>query len=235
MVFITPFHRFGNCRNEINLALNEDKPFWQFIWRNLPYPLDCDYGWVICRQFFNISFLGSISKKVRDALDHCWVRGRKNPLPPRHCNCHHLCQDGIHDAISVTRGRKQTGKKKLQTTSPQLQRAPRKIRTVFWDRRRFNCGDRWIFFWFGDKGESKASFTEGQPRRSSIGLEMNQNREFFKGAAKRKRGEIKMKLSQSCFDTRLFLGKFGVTQEQWKAVLGTSPSKFLVPTDRLNK
>ena len=58
LVFISPRSTASvNCRNEINLALNEDKPFLAVHMQESALPPDCDYGWVIYRQFFNISFL----------------------------------------------------------------------------------------------------------------------------------------------------------------------------------
>ena len=56
------------------------------------------------------------------------------------------------------------------------------------------------------------------------------NREFFTWVAtKRKRRDQDETRHEVTLTQGFFLGKFEVTQEQWKAVMGTSPSEFFGP------
>ena len=245
LVFISPRSTASvNCRNEINLALNEDKPFLAVHMEDsaLPPGLRLRMGDLQAILQHKLP-QDRYQKKVRDALDQLLGKKKKKIRSrPATATATTFAKMESNDAVGATGGRKQTGKKKVRTASTATTKSqtvqPKKKNSGLW----FGIaaaliaaigGYSFLASDGGEDGDSSASFVEGQPWTvPSIGLAMNwcEPGVFFMGSpGKEKERNDDETRHEVTLTQGFFLGKFEVTQEQWKAVMGTSPSKFFGP------
>ena len=245
LVFISPRSTASvNCRNEINLALNEDKPFLAVHMEEsaLPPGLRLRMGDLQAILQYKLP-QDRYQKKVRDALDQLLgKRKKKIRSRPATATATTFAKMESNDAVGSTGGRKQSEKKKIRTASTATTKSqivqPKKKKSGLW----FGIAAALIAaigcYSFlasdgGEDGSSSVSFVEGKPWTvPSIGLEMNwcEPGVFYMGSHEEEKGRDQDETRHEVTLTQgFFLGKFEVTQEQWKAVMGTSPSEFFGP------
>ena len=245
LVFISPRSTASvNCRNEINLALNEDKPFLAVHMEDsaLPPGLRLRMGDLQAILQYKLP-QDRYQKKVRDALDQLLGKKKKKIRSrPATATATTFAKMESNDAAGAFGSRKQTGKKKIRTASAATSKSqtvqPKKKKSGLW----FGIaaaliaaigGYSFLASDGGEDGDSSASFVEGQPWTvPSIGLAMNwcEPGVFFMGSPGKEKGRKDDETRHEVTLTQgFFLGKFEVTQAQWKAVMGTSPSKFFGP------
>ncbi|MBT3637891.1 MAG: SUMF1/EgtB/PvdO family nonheme iron enzyme [Opitutae bacterium] len=246
LVFISPRSTSSvNCRNEINLALNEDKPFLAVHLEesSLPPGLRLRMGDLQAILQYKLP-LDRYQKKVRDALDQLLGKKKKKIRSrPASATATTFAKMETHDNLGTTRGVKSKGKKKLKTTASTVSQTsdasqPRKKKLGLW----LGIAAALIaliagYSFFGsDRGkdvESTATFVEGQPWTVPfIGLEMIwcEPGTFMMGSPDDEKGRKNEETRHEVTLTQgFFLGKFEVTQDEWKAVMRTAPSKFFGP------
>ena len=182
-------------------------------------------------------------KKVRDALDQLLGKKKKKIRSrPATAAATTFAKIESNDGVRVTGSRKGRGKKIVKTVatssvaqSPSVQ--PSKKKSGLWLGLAIGLValiGGYSFLSPDGQGEvSVAAFVEGKPWTvPSIELEMNwcEPGVFHMGSPEKEKGRNQDETRHEVTLTQgFFLGKFEVAQEEWKAVMGTSPSKYFGP------
>ena len=139
LVFISPRSTASvNCRNEINLALNEDKPFLAVHMEDsaLPPGLRLRMGDLQAILQYKLP-QDRYQKKVRDAVDQLLGKKKKKIRSrPATATATTFAKMESNDAAGASGGRKQTGKKKVRTASAATSKSqpvqPKKKKSGLW-------------------------------------------------------------------------------------------------------
>ena len=247
IVFITPRSTGSvNCRNEINLALNEDKPFLAVHLEKsaLPPGLRLRMGDLQAIIKYKLTE-GLYHKKVSQALEQLLGR-RKKKKRSGPTTIAKVGKSGSTSTISAKGARSRNGRKsKGEDNAVRLSRlrAQSKKERVRWLWIGLSLLVAFIggIYFMGSGEREEKGFVEGQPWMvPSIQLEMNwcDPGTFYMGSPEKEmgRGEDEVR-HEVTLSQGFFLGKIEVTQAQWKKVMGTSPSKFFGPdrpVERIN-
>ena len=245
LVFISPRSTASvNCRNEINLALNEDKLFLAVHMEESALPPGLRLRMGDLQAILKYKLPGDrYQKKVRDALDQLLGKKKKKIRSrPATAAATTFAKIESNDGVRVTGSRKGRGKKIVKTVatssvaqSPSVQ--PSKKKSGLWLGLAIGLValiGGYSFLSPDGQGEvSVAAFVEGKPWTvPSIELEMNwcEPGVFHMGSPEKEKGRNQDETRHEVTLTQgFFLGKFEVAQEEWKAVMGTSPSKYFGP------
>jgi len=245
LVFISPRSTASvNCRNEINLALNEDKPFLAVHVEEsaLPPGLRLRMGDLQAILKYKLPE-DRYQKKVRDALDQLLGKKKKKIRSrPATAAATTFAKMESNEGVLLTGSIKSRGKKKVKTVAtssvaqgPSVQ--PSKKKSGLWLGLAIAVvvliGGYSFLGPDGQDGGSVAAFVEGKPWTvPSIGLEMNwcEPGVFYMGSPENEKGRNQDETRHEVTLTQgFFLGRFEVTQGEWKTVMGTSPSKYFGP------
>jgi len=219
LVFVSPRSTASvNCRNEINLALNEDKPFLAVHLEDsaLPPGLRLRMGDLQAILKYKIPE-DMYVKKLRQTLDQ--LLGKKNRK-----------SDTLKANLATS------GASTRATNSSPAER-PRKWKLTLAIMLVLVIGSLGMgYFFFAEDNEANADseinfFTVGQPWKvPSINAEMIWCKpgRFQMGSPDsevgRKEDEI---LREITLTEGFFLGKYEVTQSQWSTLMDSTPSKFV--------
>jgi formylglycine-generating enzyme required for sulfatase activity len=247
LVFVSPrATQSVNCRNEINLALNKSKPFLAIHLEEteLPPGLELRMGdlQAILRYKLPVELY---QKKTKDSLAQ--LLGKK-PAKSRTRPPVALQTEVVHEPENISSSLAEpvsTAQSDVTKASPKPRRKGLilALATVLL----IACGTLGYLF-LGDDDEATkenlnpdttATFTPGQPWTVlSVDLEMiwcepgtfmmgsPESEEGRQGIFKGKKTNYDETRHQVTLTKGFYLGKYEVTQTQWKKVMGSSPSKF---------
>lgn len=239
LVFISPRSTASvNCRNEINLALNEDKPFLAVHLEEsaLPPGLRLRMGDLQAILQYKLP-QDRYQKKVRDALDQLLgKKKKKSKSRPASASVTTFANMESYDSETGSKRKRKNVSKKATFVKPVTKQ---KKKTGLWIGILTALA---VGFWasyistkedFPENNISVPKFTMGEPWTiPSIGLVMNwcEPSVFSMGSPDKEKGREKDESRHEVTLTQgFYLGKFEVTQAEWKVVMGTSPSKFFGP------
>jgi len=231
LVFVSPRATASvNCRNEINLALNKNKPFLGIYLEATELPLGLQLRMGDLQAILRYKLpVDRYQKKTQDSLDQ--LLGKK-PAKKR-------------TAVPFTQ-QTEAAEQTVQTEATTTSSKPRRkgLAVALASVLLIACGLLGYLF-LGDDGEetketSTATFTPGQPwtvPTASIEMIWCEPGTFMMGSPENEKGreldnnnKVKKKDDETQHEVTLtkgfYLGKYEVTQTQWKEIMGTSPSKF---------
>jgi formylglycine-generating enzyme len=233
LVFVSPRATASvNCRNEINLALNENKPFLAIHLEETELPLGLRLRMGDLQAILRYKLpVDRYQKKTQNSLEQ--LLGKK---PARSRTSAPIAQQ-----TEATHTTTKAAEQVVQTTATSHSRR-KGLALALASVLLFACGLLGYLF-LGDDGEetsegSTATFTPGQPWTvPTVALDMLwcEPGTFMMGSPESEEGRELDRKGKKYFDeTRhqvtlakgFYLGKYEVTQAQWKKVMGTSPSKF---------
>lgn len=225
LAFISPRSTASvNCRNEINLALNENKPFLAIHLEETELPLGLRLRMGDLQAILRHKLpVDRYQKKTQDSLDQLLgkKRGKKR-----------IASVGMQEPEAAHEP--ELTEQVVQTTATSKPRRKALASVLL-----IACGALGYQFLGDDGGETTqkdkvpivATFTLGQPWRvptASIEMIWCEPGNFMMGSPEREVGRQDDETRHEVTLTKgFYLGKYEVTQAQWKKVMGTSPSKFL--------
>ncbi len=241
LVFVSPRATASvNCRNEINLALNKDKPFLGIYLEATELPLGLQLRMGDLQAILRYKLpVDRYQRKTQDSLDQLLGKkpARSRTRPP-------IAQQTEATHAATTEPAEQA----VQTPVAAAPSKPRRkgLIVALASILLIACGALGYLF-LGDDGdetsetskpESTATFTPGQPwtvPTASIDMIWCKPGTFLMGSPESEVGRgLDRKGKKKWDETRhkvtltkgFYLGKYEVTQAQWKKVMGTSPSEF---------
>jgi formylglycine-generating enzyme required for sulfatase activity len=233
LVFVSPRATDSvNCRNEINLALNENKPFLAIHLEETELPLGLRLRMGDLQAILSYKLpVDRYQKKTQNSLEQLLgkKRGKK-----RKASVGTQEPEAAHEP--------ELAEQVVQTTATSKPRR-KGLAVALASLLLIACCTLGYLF-LGDDGEdatetSTTTFTPGQPwtvPTASIEMLWCKPGTFMMGSPESEEGREldsegkKTKYSETQHQVTLtkgfYLGKYEVTQAQWKKVVGTSPSKF---------
>jgi formylglycine-generating enzyme required for sulfatase activity len=223
LVFVSPRATDSvNCRNEINLALNENKPFLAIHLEETELPLGLRLRMGDLQAILRYKLpVDRYQKKTQNSLEQLLgkKRGKKR-------------KGSVGTQEPEATHEPEPAEQAVQTDTAATSKPRRKGLAVALASVLLIACCTLGYLFLGDDGDetTTATFTPGQPwtvPTASIEMLWCEPGTFMMGSPENEEGREDREVQHRVTLTNgFFLGKYEVTQVQWKKVMGTDPSEF---------